>query len=69
MEQRYRGYLAKALEVIRQLNRRAVALESAAAAAGAANGETKSPSDSEISRLQALLAEKENIIEQLEVKR
>ncbi|KAL5963083.1 hypothetical protein TSMEX_009181 [Taenia solium] len=61
VEQRYRGYLAKAVEVIRQLDRRAVAAETAAV-----NQNCEQKSDSEVSRLQALLAEKENIIEQLE---
>uniref|UniRef100_A0A5K3FKQ6 Calponin-homology (CH) domain-containing protein n=2 Tax=Mesocestoides corti TaxID=53468 RepID=A0A5K3FKQ6_MESCO len=62
VEQLYRGYLAKALEVIRQLDRRAVAAETAAAQ----SGEQQQPPDAEITRLQALLVEKENIIEQLE---
>ncbi|CDS43699.1 protein hook 3 [Echinococcus multilocularis] len=61
IEQRYRGYLAKALEVIRQLNRRVVAAETAAV-----NQNCEQKPDSEVSRLQALLAEKESIIEQLE---
>ncbi|KAH9277993.1 Protein Hook -like protein [Echinococcus granulosus] len=61
VEQRYRGYLAKALEVIRQLNRRVVAAETAAV-----NQNCEQKPDSEVSRLQALLAEKESIIEQLE---
>ncbi|KAM3171783.1 hypothetical protein ACTXT7_015915 [Hymenolepis weldensis] len=63
VEQRYRGYLAKALEVIRQLDRRAVAAETAAANQ---NSEAKPAGESEIARLQVLLVEKENIIEQLE---
>ncbi|KAM7533291.1 hypothetical protein Aperf_G00000121429 [Anoplocephala perfoliata] len=64
VEQRYRGYLAKALEVICQLNRRVVAAETAATAGQ--NGEAKPADESEITRLQALVVEKENIIEQLE---
>ncbi|VDM34086.1 unnamed protein product [Hydatigera taeniaeformis] len=49
------------VQVIRQLNRRAVAAETAAV-----NQNCDQAPDSEVSRLQALLAEKENIIEQLE---
>nr|CDS28526.1 protein hook 3 [Hymenolepis microstoma] len=63
VEQRYRGYLAKALEVIRQLDRSTIAAETAVANQ---NGGTNPANESEIARLQTLLAEKENIIEQLE---
>ncbi|VDO08939.1 unnamed protein product [Rodentolepis nana] len=63
VEQRYRGYLAKALEVIRQLDRCAIAAETTVANQ---NDEAKPANESEIVRLQTLLAEKENIIEQLE---
>lgn len=51
-------------QVICQLNRRVVAAETAAASQ---SGEAKSANESEITRLQTLLAEKENVIEQLEV--
>lgn len=51
-------------QVIRQLDRRIAATEIAAANQ---NEEAKSADESEIARLQSLLAEKENIIEQLEV--
>ncbi|KAL7055508.1 hypothetical protein AAHC03_022522 [Spirometra sp. Aus1] len=59
VEQRYRGYLAKAMELIRQLDRRSTLTENSEATSAG-------PSDAEVSRLQSLLAEKENIIEQLE---
>ncbi|BHF81495.1 Protein Hook 3 [Sparganum proliferum] len=59
VEQRYRGYLAKAMELIRQLDRRSTLAENSEATSAG-------PTDAEVSRLQSLLAEKENIIEQLE---
>uniref|UniRef100_A0A183T3Y3 HOOK domain-containing protein n=1 Tax=Schistocephalus solidus TaxID=70667 RepID=A0A183T3Y3_SCHSO len=59
VEQRYRGYLAKAMELIRQLDRRSTLTENSEVTSASAT-------DAEVSRLQSLLAEKENIIEQLE---